>query len=268
MDTNSSKRSEPLVLAESRDLAGGTATVLTLNRPEQRNPLDKGTVRALNDEVDAALADDTARAVIITGAPPAFSAGGDLRGYLELYRDPGAFRAFLEDIRTLFDKLEQSRLVSVAAVNGTCVAGGFEMTLACDLVVMSDDAKMGDGHLKYWQLPGGGGSQRLPRAIGTAGAKRLLLTQELLSAEQCLQIGLVADVSTPASLLDEAVRLADRVTTAPEATIVTLKDLLGIAENSPLSEGIGHEIDTLVNYTTQPGGVAYQGLERFLQRRR
>src|SRR5437868_2862386 len=119
-----------LIIEEVR----GSVAILTLNRPTQRNPLDKETIARLNESVDKLISDSRMRAVIITGSSPAFSAGGDLRGYLDLYQDEAAFRSFLSGCRKLFEKLERSRLLSIAAINGTCVAGGFELALACDLI--------------------------------------------------------------------------------------------------------------------------------------
>lgn len=255
---------QDLVLLEMREISGGRTAVLTLNRPEQRNPLDSHTIAALNARLDELLDDPLVRAVVITGAAPAFSSGGDLRGYLDLYRDPDGFRAFLDAIRHLFDRLEASRLLSIAAVNGACVAGGFEMALACDLIVAGRSARLGDGHLKFWQLPGGGGSQRLPRAVGFATAKRLFYTAELVSADEALALGLATAVYEDDELLDRAVELAERATATPEHTILTMKRLLAVAGSESLPEGLAQEIDLLVDYTTQEDGPAYAGLRRFL----
>lgn len=254
----------PLVLSERRELSDGEVGVLTMNRGSQRNPLDKDTIRELNLHVDDLLGDPRVRAVIITGEPPAFSAGGDLRGYLDLYRSEPDFEAFLVAIRDLFEKLETSRLFSIAAVNGVCVAGGFEMVLSCDLAIMAQGARMGDAHMKFWQLPGGGGTQRLPRAVGTALAKRLLYTKQLLTAEECYAWGLVAQVCDPERLIHDAVALADDVCAAPESTVITLKQLLRTAETTPLDDGIDIEIARLVGYTSGVESDAYKGLLRFL----
>jgi enoyl-CoA hydratase/carnithine racemase len=253
-----------LVLVELREVEGGVVGVLTLNRPEHRNPMDRAMIATLNRCLDDLLARPEVRAVVLTGAAPAFSAGGDLRGYLGLYRDPDGFRTFLEEIRNLFDRLESSRLVSIAAVNGACVAGGFEMALACDLIVVGRSARIGDAHLKFWQLPGGGGSQRLPRAVGLAAAKRLFLMAELLTADEAYAMGLASAVYEDDELLDRAVALAERVTQTPEDTITTLKGLLAVADTQPLEDGLAHEIDTVVGYTTVEDGSAYRGLGRFL----
>jgi enoyl-CoA hydratase/carnithine racemase len=263
-NTHQSSDPESLVLLEFREMTGGRAAVLTLNRPEQRNPLDKATIAALNRHLDELLSEPAMRAVIITGAGPAFSAGGDLRGYVDLYQDAEGFRAFLDAIRHLFDRLESSRLLSIAAVNGACVAGGFEMALSCDLIVAGRRARIGDGHLKFWQLPGGGGSQRLPRAVGSALAKRLFYTHELLSGEAALSAGIASALYDDDALLEGALALAERATETPEHTIVTMKHLLAVAESETLSAGLGKEIDVLVDYTTLDDGPALRGLQRFL----
>lgn len=253
-----------LVLQEIRSLSEGSVAILTLNRPTQRNPLDKETVAQLNELVDGLIADPQVRALIITGSAPAFSAGGDLRGYLDLYQDEVAFRAFLATCRDLFDKLEGSRLLSIAAINGTCVAGGFELSLACDVIFAARGAKIGDGHLKFWQLPGSGGSQRLPRALGFSVAKRLLFSYELLPAEELHSMGLITKLTEPDDLIEEAVSFADRVTRAPEETIISLKNLLRVAAEEPLSKGLGSEIDEVVGYTQGRESAGYRGLMKFM----
>lgn len=253
----------PIVLIEHRDLPEGKVGILTMNRGESRNPLDKHTIAELNDHVDALLADESSRAVIITGAPPAFSAGGDLKGYLDLYRSEKDFEAFLVAIRDLFEKLETSRLLSIAAVNGVCVAGGFEMVLSCDLVVMAREARMGDAHLKFWQLPGGGGTQRLARTVGNGLAKRILFTKEMFSGEQCFEMGLASRVVDGDRLIEEAVALAADVCSAPPDTIETLKGLLRNSFEEPIGQGLATEIARLVKYTSGTESSAYQGLNRF-----
>lgn len=255
-----------LVHSEFRELKNGRVGVLTLNRPDARNPLDKETIRELNKLIDGYMADDMMRAVIVTGSGDSFSAGGDLKGYLDLYRDEGVFRAFLESMKDCFDKLENGRLISIAAVNGTCVAGGLELALACDLVVMSRTARLGDAHLRYWQLPGAGGSQRLPRAIGFAAAKRLFYTYDLLDADECRAIGLTAATFEPAEFLERTLQFADRLITTEPETVLTLKRLLKVAAEKPLSEGLDNEIDEIIGYAVGEDSTAYRGLVRFSQR--
>ena len=128
--------------------------------------------------------------VIITGSGDSFSAGGDLKGYQTLFRDQAAFSDFLDDFEAVCDVLERSRLISVAMINGTCVAGGLELALACDVITIADDARIGDGHLNFAQLPGAGSSQRLIQAIGVQRAKHWLLSGRLFEPSEAVEAGL------------------------------------------------------------------------------
>ena len=132
---------DELVLEER--IAEGTATILllTLNRGDDRNPFDRDTVQKLSETLDHTARAPEVRVVILTGSGPAFSAGGDMKGYVSLYRDPAAFRAFQEDFATLCDSLERRDLLSIAMINGACVAGGLEVALACDLIVLAEEPR-------------------------------------------------------------------------------------------------------------------------------
>ncbi len=257
-----------LVLTEFHDLKNGRAAVLRLNRPQDLNPLDKDTVAALNRSMDALLADASVGAVIVTGEGSAFSAGGDLKGYLDLYLDEPAFRRFLAGLKTFFDKLENGRLISVAAVNGACVAGGFELALACDLIVMSSSARMGDGHLRYWQLPGAGGSQRLTRAVGLNLAKQILYSYQIYDAQRCQAIGLSAASFEPDQLLAGALAMVDRMMTTPSETVTVMKRLLKASVEMPLEQGLDYEIEEVVRHAIGQDAPAYKGLLRFTERPR
>jgi enoyl-CoA hydratase len=162
---------DPKVLLEVRDQV---ATV-TFNRPEQMNPFDWDTVKYLK-HLFGRLDSDPLRIIIFTGKGRAFSAGGDLKTFVSLYRDKDAYAGFLQDLHDLFEEMEWSSKIVIAAVNGYCLAGGIELMLACDLVIASEEAPIGDADLNFGQLPGGGGSQRLTRLLGPLRAKHLFLT--------------------------------------------------------------------------------------------
>jgi enoyl-CoA hydratase len=240
--------------------------LLTLNRPEQRNPVDHATVRRLHDLLTNADADTDITAVVLTGADPAFSAGGDLRGYLTLYRDEAQFRSFLHDFTAVNALLERGRFVSVAMVNGACVAGGLELLLSCDLSVAVDDAKIGDGHARSGQLPGAGGSQRLWRAVGTVRAKDLLLTGRLVTGTEAAEMGLVTLAVPRAELRDRTLELARQVASNSPIVIARMKKLQAVAETHELDAGIAIERDVVVEYATTSHD-AMEGLHSFLERR-
>jgi enoyl-CoA hydratase/carnithine racemase len=239
---------------------------LVLNRPEKLNPLDRHTVALLLSHVRELEADPSVGTVVLTGAGRAFSAGGDLDGYVGLYQDPPAFRLFLESFHGLLAAMEASEKIYIAAVNGACVAGGLELMLACDLVLASASARIGDGHLNFAQLPGAGGSQRLPRAIGCLRAKHLILTGQMWTAEQSLLAGLVSEVVPDGELEARCEALAAQMATRSAATLRGAKVLVNAAMTSSREAGLLFELEYVHRYaTTNPD--AMEGLVAFSEKR-
>lgn len=253
--------SESLILT----VDGGAATI-ALNRPEKLNPLDWESLRELRARFAELDREPAVRVVTITGRGRAFSAGGDLESYIELYRRPDDFRRFLDDFHGLLDEMERSAMIVIAAVNGACVAGGLELMLACDLAIASAEAKIGDGHLNFGQLPGGGGSQRLPRAIGAPRAKELILSGRLLEATEAARIGLVSRV-VPASELEAATRtlVAELLAKSP-AGLAAAKRLVNEGLRGSLEAGLAMERDTVHHYATTCAD-ATEGLVAFKEKR-
>lgn len=265
------------MLAQGETLARDAANVrlersgghvrLSLQRPDKLNPLDWATVRELKQAVEAIEAMDDVFAVSIIGSGRSFSAGGDLEGYLRLYRQPKEFSGFLEDFYAMLTGIENSRKIYVALINGVCVAGGLELLLACDLVLAADTARIGDGHLKFGQLPGAGGSQRLPRAVGLLRAKHLMLTGELLTAEEAREIGLVNEVVPHAELEDALRRLLAQLAEKSRIGLAAAKHLANKTLTSDLDEGLRYEMDYVLKYaTTVPD--ATEGLVAFKEKRK
>ena len=239
---------------------------LTLNRAAKLNPLDWETVQALLAAVDALEAEPEIAVVILTGAGRAFSAGGDLEGYLSLYRSPIDFRRFLNDFAAINEAIERSGKIYVAAVNGPAVAGGVELMLACDLVLASDRASVADGHLNFGQLPGAGGSQRLPRAIGRLRANQLILTGETIDAPEAERIGLVNRVVPADELMAQARALGLALAAKSRAGLQGAKKLANEGLALPLAEALEMERRFVHAYaTTEPD--ATEGLLAFKEKR-
>jgi enoyl-CoA hydratase/carnithine racemase len=240
---------------------------LTLARADKLNPLDWGTVRELKDAVAKIEGMPDIVAVVISGRGRSFSAGGDLEGYLRLYRQPDEFSAFLEDFFQMLNAIEASSKIYIAAINGVCVAGGLELLLACDLVIAATSARIGDGHLNFGQLPGAGGSQRLPRAIGLLRAKHLILTGNLLSADEAERIGLVSQV-VPNEELDHAVdALVAGLGDKSRVGLRGVKHLTNLTLTIDLATGLKREIEFVHRYaTTEPDAI--EGLVAFKEKRK
>ncbi|WP_423456476.1 enoyl-CoA hydratase/isomerase family protein [Ottowia sp. VDI28] len=238
-------------------------TVLTLNRPEKLNPLDWSTVRELKEAVNQLGAGPP---VLVTGAGRAFCAGGDLTGYIGLYKRPEDFRAFLFDFRDMLVAIERSERIFIAAINGACAAGGLELLLACDIVLAAQDAQIGDAHLNFGQLPGAGGSQRLPRAIGSLRAKHLMLSGRFLSGQEAMDIGLANEVVPGSELMPRARAFARKLVEHSPGGLRGVKHLVNQGMGMPLAEALEFEIDYVHRYATTDTD-ATEGLRAFAEKR-
>ena len=245
----------------------GPIARITLNRPEKLNPLDWSTVKELKSAVAEIDARPGALAAVITGSGRSFSAGGDLDGYIGLYRRPDDFAQFLEDFRQMLVGIESSSRIFVAAINGVCVAGGLELLLACDIVYAADTARIGDGHVNFGQLPGAGGSQRLPRAVGLTEAKHLILTGDLLPAAEAMRIGLVNKVVPAADLEAAVTALTAKFQEKSPVGLATAKRLANMTLEHGLSEGLAREIAVVHRYATTEHD-ATEGLIAFKEKRK
>ncbi len=257
------EESEDLVLIHR---AAPLAT-LTLNRAEQLNPLDRRTIAALGAAVAELEAEPEIAIVAIRGAGRAFSAGGDLGGYMELYRDRPKFMRFLRAFNEMLEAIERSEKIYVAVVQGPCVAGGLELMLACDVVIAAHEARIADGHLNFAQLPGAGGSQRLVRAIGALRAKHLMLTGRSVDGIEAERIGL-ASIAAPLAELDEALgALVARLSGHSPLGLRGAKYLVNTAALGMRDRGLELELTYVHHYATTSRD-AWEGLEAFRDKRR
>ncbi len=194
-------------------LSSGVVT-LTLNRPAAMNALSKQLRRELTATFDALATDGTTRVVILTGAGKAFCAGLDLK---ELGASPGGkAEVASSEPRSLLEAMGDFKGPIIGAINGAAVTGGFELALACDLMIASSNARFADTHARVGLMPGWGLSQKLSRLIGIVRAKEMSFTGNFIDAETANAWGLVNRVVAPGDLLPTARKLAaDMVTTLP-----------------------------------------------------
>ncbi|KWX56808.1 enoyl-CoA hydratase [Mycobacterium sp. NAZ190054] len=195
--------------------------VITLNRPAARNALSRELIRASYAALTSADADETVRAVVLTGADPAFCAGVDLK---EAARDG---LSYFEEFRSqsCIAAVAQMRTPVVGAVNGATFTGGLEMALGCDFLIASERAVFADTHVRVGILPGGGMTARLPQLVGAAMARRLSMTGEVVDAARAERIGLVTEVVPHHRLLERAVELAAQIAEVPRLTVRGLKEI-------------------------------------------
>ena len=240
---------------------------VTLNRPDKRNPLDWSTVRQLKGIVAQLESNRGVHVVVLRGAGGNFSAGGDMKGYIDLYRRTQDFRSFLQDFHALLDAMEASSKIYVAAIEGHCVAGGLELLLACDVVLVAKSAKIGDAHLKFGQLPGAGGSQRLPRVVGPMRARYLMLTGEIIEASEAERIGLVSKVVPDNEFEAYIGKFVEGLAAASPLGLKGMKHLVNSGLRMPIEEGLRMELEYVHDYATRSAD-ATEGLMAFQEKRK
>jgi enoyl-CoA hydratase/carnithine racemase len=217
-----------LIECELVDVAGGVlAASLWLNRPDVLNALSWELILELERWLRAADEDDRVCAVLVSGRGRAFSAGGDLRAYVDLQADPPAFDRFLRDLHRTFASIGKMTKPVVALVNGVTAAGGLELLLSCDFAYAAQSAQIGDLHLNYGQIGGGGSLALLPRAVGPSRARELMFTARLLDAREACEWGLVVRVVADDELLATGLEVARGIAEKSPAGIRVAKDVLG-----------------------------------------
>lgn len=254
---------ESPVLCDIRDAIAW----VTLNRPEQLNALSVGLIRALASTLDRIEMTPGCRAVVLTGAGKAFCAGGDLKEFLGMLEagKPDELEAFVREISALFARLEALEIPVIAAVNGIAVAGGLELILCCDVVLAAEGAKIGDGHLRYGVLPGGGAAARLPRKIPINKAAELFLSGALKPAAWWEQAGLVSEVVPADQLIAVAGQLAG---TMAGYSPLALRDMKRMVRRTPdlgLDDGLAHELEVFAVHARREDLA--EGLRAFSEKR-
>lgn len=195
--------------------------VLTLNRPEARNALNRELIRSLYTALKEADADEAVRAVVLTGTDPAFCAGVDLK---EAARDGMKYFGEFKDGSCIAAVAEMHTPI-IGAINGATFTGGLEIALGCDFLIASERAVFADTHARVGILPGGGMTARLPHVVGAAMARRLSMTGEVVDAARAERIGLVTEVVPHDGLLPRAVELATAITEVPGPVMAGLKEI-------------------------------------------
>ncbi len=241
----------------------GRVGLISLNRPAQLNALNDALMDALGDALLGLDKDSDIGAIVITGSNKAFAAGADIVvmadwTYMDVYQS-GFITRNWETIR-------QVRKPVIAAVAGYAMGGGCELALACDIIIAADSAQFALPEIKLAMLPGAGGTQRLPRAIGKAKAMDMCLSARMLSAEEADRYGLVSRVVPATELQSTALKLATQIASYSAPALMAIKESVNRAYEASLSEGILFERREL--YARFASEDAHEGMHAFLEKRR
>ena len=215
----------------------GRVGLVRLNRPQALNALNAALIAELSTAVDAFEADNAIGCMLITGSDKAFAAGADIKEMAgKSFMD-----AFMGDFVGRWDRLAHARKPVVAAVAGFALGGGCELAMQCDLIIAADNAKFGQPEIKLGVIPGIGGTQRLTRAVGKAKAMDLILTGRMMDAAEAERSGLVARVVPLASLMDEAMKVAETIASMSLPALMIAKESVNRAFEGSLAEGVRFE---------------------------
>ena len=241
----------------------GRVGVITLNRPAQLNALNDALMDALGQALLGLDADPDIGAIVITGSDKTFAAGADIAvmadwSYMDVFQS-GFITRNWETIR-------QVRKPVIAAVAGYAMGGGCELALACDIVIAAESAQFALPEIKLAMLPGAGGTQRLPRAIGKAKAMDMCLSARMLNAEEADRYGLVSRVVPDAELQATALKLATQIAGYSLPALMAIKESVNRAHESSLSEGILFERRAL--HARFASDDAHEGMHAFLDKRK
>lgn len=220
----------------------GSVQVITIDRPDQLNALNKQTIRELSTALTEADSDNDIRCVIITGSgEKAFVAGADIKEFADFSVEQGKSLS-AEGHNLLFDHVEKLNTPVIAAINGYALGGGLELAMSCHIRVASENARLGLPETSLGLIPGYGGTQRLTRLVGKGKALELICTAGMLQANEALQWGLVNHVVNSSDLMNTAMDLAQRISNnSPSAIAAAIRAVN--AGFKPMNVGMAAEIE-------------------------
>jgi enoyl-CoA hydratase len=218
------------ILVETR----GNVGLITLNRPKALNALNAVLIDELGQAVGTMDENPKIGCIVLTGTEKAFAAGADIKEMAAL----DSVEAFLKDYGSALDRLARVRKPIIAAVAGYCLGGGCELAMICDIIIGADSAKFGQPEISLGVIPGMGGTQRLPRLIGKSKAMDLILTGRMMDAAEAERCGLLSRIVPADDLLDEAMRVAEKIADLSLPAVMMAKEAVNRALEIGLSEGI------------------------------
>lgn len=237
--------------------------VIEINRPEKNNVLNNDVRGQMVEFLKKYENDGRIKCVIFTSNGKNFSAGADLKNLLSL--DEKSVKEYTGFVKSFLQYIQDYPKVTIGAVHGIAVGGGLELLLAIDLVVAAEDARFGQTELNVGLIPGGGGTQRLPRAAGTRKAREMIYTGRLISAEEAYEYGLINKIVPVESLMEEAEKLSGKISEKSSLSIAMAKKAIN-SQWAPLSQAFDLESDLYADILLSRDGR--EGMSAFLDKRK
>ena len=239
--------------------------LIVMNRPKSMNAINDEFIMELGQAIDLVEADEKVGVVIVTGDVKFFAAGADIK-YVIGIRTPLEAHDFVSNVQSLFSRLENLEKPTIAAVGGLALGGGCELALACDIRLAAENAIFGLPEIKIGVLPGGGGTQRLPRLIGAGRAKLMLYSGDSIDANEAYRIGLADKVVKTDLLMDEAKKMAKRLGQRPAFALKMIKTSVNKGMSMDLQSGLAHEARCFeILFSTED---QKEGMRAFVEKRK
>ena len=248
------------ILVEKRE----RVAIITINRPDKLNALNSTVHEEGVAALDELKNDDEVRVVVITGAgEKSFIAGADISEFAG--QTPVSQRSVFQN-PTLFNSIDSFPKPVIAMINGFCLGGGCELSLACDIRIASKNAKLGQPEINLGLIPGGGGTQRLTRLIGEGKSMEMILTGDMIDAETALSLGLVNHVFPSEELEERTLKMASKIASKSPIALQMAKESVKTASKANLDEGLRREIDLFaICFSSED---KEEGVSAFLEKRK
>jgi enoyl-CoA hydratase len=246
------------ILVETRGRAG----LITLNRPQALNALNSQLMQEVMDALETFDKEEDIGAMVITGNEKVFAAGADIKEM----SDKTALQMMDADLVAVYGRIRTIQKPVIAAVSGWALGAGFELSLACDLIVASDSAKFGLPEVTIGVIPGAGGTQRLVRAVGKVLAMEIILNDRKLTAQEALQYGLVNRVLPVSDYLNAALKLAEEIASRAPLAVRAAKRLINHSYDSFLKDGLAEEKQVFYNLFSSEDQK--EGMQAFVDKRK
>ncbi len=244
----------------------GKVAYLTLNRPQVLNAISYKMMEVIEELVLNLSLREEISTITIRGAGRAFCVGADLKFLLNNLDNPEKIESYIEQINKAFNSLQECPQAVVAVVQDYALAGGFELIQACDIIIASENARLGDQHSNYWLIPGGGGTQRLAYSLGIHRTKDILFTGRWLSGEEAAKMGLISKAVSFKDLESQAETIVRSISEKSPLTIREMKKLVNSIFGPDIKRGLEYEKSIFLKHIQSPSSI--EGLRAFVEKRR